>query len=101
LERRRPVRPVPVERQEEGRAAHEVRGDDLEQGTALLVRLTDAPDVAGPQAAETAVDQLRRRARRRDAEVATLAEHHREAGAGRCGDRSHPRTRSTNWARLA
>ena len=74
LHRRRAVRPAAVERQEERNPAHEMRRDDGQESTALLVRLAHETDVAQPQVTEPAVDQLRRRARRGAAEVAAVDE---------------------------
>jgi hypothetical protein len=76
----RPVRAAVVERQEEGDAAHEVRRDDVHQRAPLVVRLPDETDVPEAQVAEPAVDELRRRARRRAPEVAPVDECDGEAG---------------------
>ena len=75
-----------VERGEERHAVHEVRGDDARQRPALVVRLADEADVAEPQVAKAAVDQLRRSARRPAAEVAAVDECDSEAvgGSRRC-----------------
>ena len=53
-----------VQRQEKLDPAHEVRRDDLRQHASFVMRLAHEPDVAEAQVAETAVDELRRRARR-------------------------------------
>ena len=55
-----------------------MRRDDVHQQPPLVMRLAHEPDVAEPQVAEAAVDQLRRRARRRAREVALVDERDRE-----------------------
>src|SRR6185503_21092032 len=74
---------VLVDGEEEGQAPDEVRGDDAHQRAALFVRLADEPDVAQAQVAQTAVDQLRGRARRSGAEVALVDERYGKPGARR------------------
>ena len=51
-----------------------MRRDDVHQHPPLVVRLAHEPDVAEPQVAEAAVDQLRRGARGRAGEVALVDE---------------------------
>ena len=77
----RPVRPVLVERKEERQPPHEVRRDDVHQHAPLVVRLAHEPDVAEAQVAQPAVDELRRRARRRAGEVALVDERDRAGRA--------------------
>ncbi len=68
---------------------HEVRRDDARQHAPLVMRLAHEADIAHPQVPKTAVDELRRRTRRRPAEVPRVDERHGEPGAGRVGgDRS-------------
>ena len=58
-----------------------MRRDDAEKRSPLGVRLADELDVAEPQIAEAAVDQLRRGARGGAAEVAAVDERDAEAQA--------------------
>jgi hypothetical protein len=81
------VRAVLVERQEERHPPDEMRRNDPHEKPSLAMRLPDEPDVAEPQVAETAVDQLRRRAGRGAREVALVHERDPQPmGAGRLGD---------------
>ena len=82
-ERGRAVRTVAVEREEERQPPDEVRRDRVQQRPALAMCLADELDVAEPEVAQPSVDQLRRRARRRRAEVAAVDERHREPGPRR------------------
>ena len=69
-----PVRPVGVEREHERQPVDEVGRDDVHQCPPLLVRLAHEPNVAHLEVAQTAVNQLRRGARRRAGEVAAVDE---------------------------
>ena len=60
-----------------------MRCDDAEQGSPLGVRLANQLDVAEPEIAQAAVDQLRRRARGGTAEVAAIDKSDAEPHAGR------------------
>ena len=79
-ERRRPVRAVPVEREQERQPPDEVRRNGVEQRAALAMSLAHELDVAEAEVAQPAVDQLRRRARGRRAEVAAVDERDRKPG---------------------
>ena len=64
-----------------------MRCDDAHEHASLVMRLADEADVAETQEAEPAVDELRRRARRRTGEVALLDERDPKAvRARRLGD---------------
>ena len=78
-ERPRPVGAVPVEREQERQPPDEVRRDGLEERAALAMSLAHELDVTQAEVAQPAVDQLRRRARGRPAEVAAVDERDREA----------------------
>ena len=82
LHERRAERPAFVERQQERETVHEVWRHDIRQRAPLVVRLADEPDVTEPQIAKTAVDQLRRGARRRAAEVSGLHQRDSETDPG-------------------
>ena len=85
LHDQRPVRPAAVEREQERQPADEVRRTDAHQVPALLVSLADEADIAEPQVAQAAVDQLGRGARGRSAEVGAVDERDGEAGVGGLG----------------
>ncbi len=80
----RPVRPVGAQRHHEAERPHEVRRDDAGERAALGVGLAHQLDVAHPQVAEPAVDQLGGGARRPRGEVVALAQ--RDAQSGSRGD---------------
>ena len=67
-----------------------MRRDDLHEQPALVVGLAHEADVAEPQVAQAAVDQLRGSARGARAEVAAVGERHGEAGARSLGRDSRP-----------
>jgi hypothetical protein len=81
LDRKAPIGPVLVQRQEKRQPANEVGGDDAHEGAPLLVRLADEADVSQPEVAEAAVDELRGRARGGAAEVGAVDERDGESGA--------------------
>ena len=85
LDRQRAVRSAPVERKQEGQAADEVGRDHLHQQPPLVVGLSHQADVAQPEVAEAAVDQLRRGARGPRAEVPAVDKRDGEPGARRLG----------------
>ena len=72
-----------VDGEEERDPAHEVRCDDVEQRPPLGVGLAHELDVAEPEVAQTAVDQLRRGTRGGAAEVAPIDESDPEPCPGR------------------
>ena len=80
----RSIGPVFVQRKEERQPAHEVRRDDVHQQAALVMRLAHEADVAETQIAQSAVDQLRRGARRRACEVPLVDERNRQTVCARC-----------------
>ena len=90
LHRQPAVGPVPVEREQEGQAADEMRRDNMHQNPALVMGLAYKANVAEPQVAEAAVDQLRGGARGPRAEVPAIDERNGEAGARRLGRDSRP-----------
>ena len=79
-QRPRPVGAIPVEREQERQPADEVRRNGLEQRAALAMSLAHELDVAEAEIAKPTVDQLRRRARSRSAEVAAVDERDRKPG---------------------
>jgi hypothetical protein len=81
LHHERPVGPVPVQRKQERQPAHEMRRDDGHERAPFVVSLANEADVAEPQVAQAAVDELRRGAGSRAAEVAAVDERHGEPDA--------------------
>ena len=84
-DRERPKRATAVEGQQEREPADEVRRDDREQRVPLLVGLPHELDVAHAEIPQSAVDELRRAARGRTAEVTPLDECDGEPDVGRLG----------------
>ena len=68
----------------------EVRRDDVHQQPALVMGLAHEADVAEPEVAQAAVDQLRGSARSARAEVVAVDERHGEARARSLGRDSRP-----------
>ena len=85
LDERRPVRTALVQGQEKRQAADEMRRDDPGQQPPLVMCLPYETHVAEAQVAQAAVDELRRRARGRPAEVARVDERDREPGPSGVG----------------
>jgi hypothetical protein len=74
---------TPIQREEERDAVYERRRDDRRQYATFVMRLPYQADVSETEVPQSAVDQLRGRARRCAAEVAGVHERDRETGA-RC-----------------
>ncbi len=82
LDRELAVRAVPVEGKQERQAPDEMRRNDVHQQSALVVCLSHKANVSQLQIPKTAVDELRRGARRTGAEVATVDQRNGETGPG-------------------
>src|SRR4029077_18642617 len=83
LDRRGPVRAAAIHGEEKGDSPNKMWSHNAKQRAPLVVRLTHEFHIAEAKVTKTAVDELRRSARGRAAEIASVDKGHAEACAGR------------------